>query len=503
MIDRQAILRSVAHICRLFTAALLVPAFVALAMEPWDDPVLGIRIPFNAIVFMASAGACMGFWVPALLLTDPAHDESGREREGYLAVAAGWLVVTGFAALPFLLSGVLTHPVDAYFEAMSGLTTTGASVIPNPEAVPASVLFWRAFLQWLGGIGIVVLLVAFLANLTQGGLSLMRAEAGAHTQARLRPKLADTARLLGRVYLIGTAAMILILFALMMRIGMAPVDALFDAVYHTFTTFSTGGFSSHAEGIAFYQDAAIEWAIAVFMLVGATQFTLLLPKPRHWLRVLWTDPQWRFMVGMTLAATAFVTVLLSVQDAAWVQNVRAAFFATVTTLTGTGHVADDFGAWPQPALLLILLLMLTGGNAGSTAGGIKSARIVVLAKAVKREVRRLLHPKAVLPIRMGGRPLDEEAVSKAVVFFFTYISIWVAGALVLILLEPFSVLDAAAASASGIGNVGVGLGATGPGGSGYAALSHGSKVTLSALMWIGRLEIFTALLLFVPESWRH
>lgn len=504
MLNRSAIVRGIADMCRLFTVALLVPVAIALLMEPWDFPMFGVYLPFNALAFLAAAAICTIFWVIGRSFTSEAHDETKLDREGYLAVGLGWLVLTFFAALPFLFSGVMKHPMDAWFEAMSGITTTGASVLPiAPEDVPASVLFWRALLQWMGGLGIVVLLVALLANLTQGGFALMKAEAGAHAESRLRPKITDTAKVLGKVYIVISAFMAAVLFLLMLRIGMSPGEALFDGVYHTFTTYSTGGFSSHADSIAFYDDWAIEAALIVFMFVGATQFLFFMPEARGRIMELLHDAQWRFMMGLALAASVAVAVLLVWYGDGVLFSIRAATFAVTTALTGTGHASHDFGIWPQPLLIVLLMLMLTGGNAGSTSGGIKSGRMVLLAKTVKVEMVKLLHPRAVVPVRMGGRPVDEDTVRRAVAFFFAYISIWAFSAIIIAVLEPgMGVVDAASAAVAGLGNVGVGLGSVGPGGS-FATLTPASKGLISMLMWVGRLEIFTAVLIFYPQAWKN
>jgi len=501
MIDHRRTLRAIADISRLFTWTFLAPVPVAFLMEPWNLHVLGLTMPATVPAFAAGAAACTLFWLPVrLLTTDDA--ENLRDREGYLAVALGWLVLSAFAAIPFLASGTLPNVIDAFYEAISGLTTTGASAFRVDLAtVPESILFWRAFLQWIGGLGIVVLLVALLAQLTQGGHALMRAEASAHAEQRVRPKLRDTAKTLWRIYSLITLGMILVLWALMLRIDMSPGQALYDAVYHAFTAYATGGFSNHSNSIAYYNDFYIEAAITVFMLIGGTQILLFLPGPKNFLKRLWNDAQWRFYILTFAVAVALVAAMLIRTDYTAPTALRHASFAVATTLTGTGLSAHDFAPWPAGSLAILLALMLMGGNVGSTSGAVKSARWLLMAKLVKRQLRLHLHPRAVIPARLGGRVIPEATLIMTGAFIFLYLTAWLLGTLSFLVLEPFDIIDAASASASTLGNVGVGLGAVGPTGS-YATMQPASKIIMAFLMWLGRLELFTVLLVFNPNSWK-
>ena len=502
MIDRRRIVHAIGDMAALFSPTFLVPAVVAFLYEPWDAALGTVRVPGNSIVFAACGAFALSIGLLLKFSAGRADDELVN-REAYLTVGLGWLVLTVLAALPFLATGTTLSLVDAWFESMSGLTTTGASALSQaPEDLDASVSFWRALLQWLGGIGIIVLFVAVISSLTTGGLNLLQAEASAHLQSRLRPKLAETARLLWRLYLVVSAGIAAVFFLLMLRLGLPYKEAAYDAVYHTFTTYSTGGFSSHAQSMGFYGDVWLELATIVSMFLGATSFVLLYGLRAGAWRQFVRDPQLRTMLGVYAGATLAVVAILLADGHAFWAALRGSAFATATTLTGTGLVTSDFSAWPLATSLILLLLMLMGGNAGSTSGAIKTVRFVVLAKVVRRELRRLLHPRAVVPIRMGHRTVPEELVSKVVAFFFTYLTLWVMATLAVVAIDPaLDIVDGASATASTLGNVGVGLGAVGPTGS-YAQLQPATKLILSGLMWLGRLELFTAMLLFSPSAWR-
>jgi len=498
------VVRGIRDITGLFLLAFILPVLVTLVYEPWTDETFGARLPPSLAPFLAAAATVALVWVVLTMMTRRTSTHDMLDKEAYLVVGLGWIMITLLGSLPFLYSGVLPAFWDAFFESMSGITTTGASALQVPvESVPAGVLFWRAWLQWIGGLGIIVLFVAALSRLTQGAMTLFQAEASGHMATRIRPTLVATARTLWRLYTVITVLMVLVFTALMARIGLPWKTALYDGTYHAFTTLSTGGFSSRTGSIGWFSDPWIETATIVFMLVGATNFALLLRVREGEWRALVKDPQWRLLMSVFAVATVLVVIVLWWDGVRSVAIVRAAAFAVTTALTGTGLVtAADFGFWPPAALVVLLMLMLMGGNAGSTSGAIKSGRFLILGKVVAREIRRLLHPRAVIPLRVGQRTFDERAVYATIAFFFAYLTTWVLGTVLVAAFEPdLSVVDIASATASTLGNVGVGLGQVGPSG-GYAMLSVPSKVVLTGLMWLGRLEIFTALLLFKPESWK-
>lgn len=417
-----------------------------------------------------------------------------NRRDGVGVVAFGWLLCTVLGAFPFILSGVAHGVADAWFESVSGFTTTGASVLSNLEELPRSVLLWRALTQFLGGMGILVLCVAILPLLGSGGMQIYRAEAAGPSKDRLTPRIAVTAKLLWGVYLGLT-------LILVVSLRFAGMD-WFDALCHAFTTTATGGFSTRSASISAFNSAAIEWIITIFMFISGVNFAL------HWraLRGEWNayvrDTEWRFFVGILVVASAAVAIGAGAYYANdFSRGVREILFNIVSITTTTGFTTDDYGAWPALAQYVLLLLMFVGGCAGSTAGGIKVVRVVVLLKQVSRELKLFIQPQAIFNIKIGRQIVDPEIVSMITAFFVIYVFVC-AG--VSAILAPFTpdLKTAISSAVSCLGNVGPGLGAVGPTGT-YAFLPSGAKVLLSICMLLGRLELYTMLVMIVPRFWRR
>ncbi len=491
-------------ITTLFSLAFLLPLLAALVYDPYDTTIGIVHLPLTAFVFAACAlgtaatGYAMQRWAGR-------HDDL-RDNEAYILVGIGWLWICLLAMVPFLLTGVLASPIDAFFEAMSALTTTGATVIGGSlDAVAPSVMLWRAFLQFLGGMGIVVLSVALLARLTQGGLQMLQAEAPGPSVTRIAPRLAQTARILWSVYLSMAAMLFLLLVAAMARLGMDAKTTIYEALLHTFTTISTGGFSNHDASIAHFGDWLIEAILVVFMLAAATNFALHYRFFKQQQTDLLKDPEWRLFLGIFAGSALVITLVLWNAGQPILGALRGAVFTVASLLTSTGFATVDFDAWPELGKLAILFLMVTGGTAGSTAGGLKVVRAMVLFQLLRTQFTRIRHPNAITHVRLGGRILEPGTVAATAGFFLSFLLIWALGSVILLAGDPahfHDPIDAASASISALSNMGPGLGVVGPTHT-YAALNPVSKVTLSLEMWIGRLEIFTALLLMVPEAWRH
>jgi trk system potassium uptake protein TrkH len=493
---------------KVFSVALLLPIPIAFAYEPWDTTLGPFHLPRTAIPFAASFLLATGAWVAARAIGRKHAHEELTERSAYLTVAVGWLGVAALAMLPFLFSGTFSSTTDAlanaFFESMSGLTGTGATVIDHPEALPAGLLFWRALTQWLGGLGIIILTVALLSRLTHGGLQLFQSEVVA--PGRLRPKVAEVARGMWRIYLAITLVFIGLLWLVFTtRQGMAPKPALLESALETFSAYGNGAFASHA-GSFVPQDGAVAALLSLMMLAGATNFTLvfLLARRLQW-KPLVRNPEWRFYLLWLAAAAALVGLLRWGSGTPPVAAFSQGGFAVVSLGTGTGFAAGDYAYWSaglHALFPILLLLTLVGGCAGSAAGGVKGFRALVLGRTVARELRRILHPRAIIPVRVGRVAIPEDSVSAVVAFFFTYLTIWVIGAIGLALLEPNLGSDyATGGSLAALGNVGTNFGQLAS--LGYQALSWPAKLLLSALMWIGRMEIFAALLVFMPRAWRH
>jgi trk system potassium uptake protein TrkH len=457
--------------------------------------------------FILSGIAAGGFGFAVERLTN--GKERVGMREGYLVVSLTWLLVAVFGALPYLLSGEeqLANPVDALFESMSGFTTTGSSVLTDIPALSDSLLMWRQFTHWVGGMGIVVLALAVLPRLRVGGRqALFRTEAPGPELETFTDTIRDTAQRFIGLYIGLTAAQIAVLSFL----AWTEIDArmtFFDAVAHAFATIPTGGFSPRARSVEEFGIAS-QWAIVPFMILGGTSFALLYlgiirRRPVSFLR----DEEFR--VYLFLLAAASVVVLIDVVGegiASGEEAVRQSVFNTVAIFTTTGFANADFAQWTALTTFALVGGMLVSASAGSTAGGIKLVRHIVIAKMLRREIDQTLHPELVTPIRVSGSVIDERALRSIVVFAFLYVGLVAAGALVILVdsaradvaVTPFQAL---AASATTLASVGPGFGFAGPMGS-FDPFSDVSKGVMTTLMWLGRLEIIPVVVLLSRHYWR-
>ena len=458
--------------------SLLIPFVIALVCRE------------NAAVFGVTALLCLAVGLPLSRL----HTAKSRlqNRDGYVAVALGWIVLSAFGALPYALSGCCGY-VDALFETVSGFTTTGASIFGAPASLPRGIQLWRALTQWLGGMGVLVLLLALMPKLGEGSVNLMKAESPGPISSKLLPRTNDTAKMLYSIYILLTAAETLAL-----RAARIP---WFDAVTTALTTISTGGFSVRNESIAYYQSSAVNWIIVVFMFVSSVNFTLLfLAGTRRWREVLRSD-ELRVYSGIVFGSSALIALDLVLKTGRSVGSaIEHAAFQVTTLISTTGYCTEDFDRWPQFSRLVLLVVMFAGGCAGSTAGGIKVSRIVLLFKGLKRDLRRILHTREVRPITLDGQRVEEDTISSVSLFFFAYMIILFFSALI-VSLDELDFTSAFTASLTCISNVGPGLGLVGPT-CNFGFLSPLSKLVLSFTMLLGRLEIMPLLVLFLPSVWR-
>jgi trk system potassium uptake protein TrkH len=416
-----------------------------------------------------------------------------RPRDGFLMVSSAWIVASLFGALPYLTTGVL-GPVDALFESVSGFTTTGATVLPFIDGQPRPLLLWRSLTQWLGGMGIVVFAVALMPLLGIGGMSLFRAEMAGPVSEKLRPRVAATARRLWFIYVGLTSAQWLALMAA----GMSP----FEALCHSFSTLSTGGFSPRDASLGAYDSDAIQWIVILFMFLGGVNFVVhyrvLTGRPREVLR----DSELRYYAGLTLAAAlAFLWIVWrsGLYDGDFV---RIASFQAVSLLTGTGFATVHFERWPALGQLIILQLMLLGAMAGSTCGGLKSLRVLLGLRALQASISLVGHRNAVRSgVRFGGKLVPSEVLAGVWTFFAAYFLL-VAAAAAVVAGSGYDLVTSISSGIAAVGNVGPALGAAGPY-DGYAAFPPQAKGMLALCMIAGRLELFTLLVLFSPSFWRR
>lgn len=469
--------------------------FVAAAMFL----VVGVTLYYgdgDTWAFVVSGGITLGLGLLLFLPTKPQGEVS--PLEGYAIVTAGWVGMAAVGALPFLLSGATDSPVAAFFESISGFTTTGATIFTEIESLPHGILFWRSLTHWIGGMGIIVLAIAILPFLGVGGMQLFKAEVPGPTPDRLRPRITQTAKLLWYVY-VGITAVQIMLYVMA---GMG----WFDAVNHAFATLATGGFSTRNASIGAFESPAIQWITILFMYLAGVNFALHFQTVTGRLAYL-KDAEWRFFTALALGAGVAVAVVNLVAgahapDPPGVEAaLREGLFQATSIVTTTGFVSADFEGWVMPAQGILFLLLFTGGMAGSTGGGIKSLRVMLMLAHVRNELKKLLHPRAVVLARVGRKVVSEDVMANVLGFVILYALIFMAATMVLTLFG-IDLLTAIGASAATVGNIGPGLGAVGAADN-YGWMSEPVLGFLSFLMLVGRLEIYTVLLLFSPDLWRR
>ena len=414
-------------------------------------------------------------------------------RDGYCIVTLSWVFFTLFGMLPFYLSGSIDSLTNAFFETMSGFTTTGATILDDIESLSHGMLFWRSLTQWIGGLGIVFFTIAVLPVFTSGGVQLFSAESTGVTHDRTHPKINVMAKWLWTVYLILTLAETILL----MLGGMS----LFDAVCQSFATTATGGYSTKQASISYWNSPFIEYVVAIFMLLSGVNFALFLMCLRGKVSRLLRDEELRWFLGSVAILTFLITLALVFQNHYdWETAFRKSLFQVATAHTSCGFATDDYNLWPAFTWLLLLIAMLSGGCTGSTSGGIKNMRLLIIARSIRNEFKHLLHPNAVLPVRVNKQTVSPSIVSTVGMFFAFYLIIVILGWAVLLFLGVgFS--ESIGTVISSIGNVGPGLGSCGPAYS-WNGLPDAAKWVLSFLMLIGRLELFSVLLLFYPGFWK-
>ena len=413
-------------------------------------------------------------------------------KDGFAAVALVWLLMSAFGALPFVLSGDIPNYIDAFFETVSGFTTTGASILTAVEPLSRGGLFWRSFTHWVGGMGVLVFVMAILPMSDGHTMHILRAEMPGPTAGKLVSRMSDTAKILYGIYFVMTAVMILLLV-------LGGMD-LFDACIHAFGTAGTGGFSSRNASVGAYNSAYIDIVTGIGMLAFGVNFNLyFFLLVRRFREVLRSEELWVYL-GIVAASTAAIAAnILSLYDSVGTA-LRHTFFQVSSVITTTGYATVDFGQWPVFSKTVLVLLMFVGGCAGSTAGGLKVTRIVTLAKAAVMDMRKMLHPNAVINVRMEGRALPEKQVRGVQAYLSIYILI-LCGSWLLLSLAGFDELTTFTAVVTCINNVGPGLNMVGPTGN-FGFFAPWAKLLLSFDMLAGRLELFPMLLLFAPSIWR-
>jgi trk system potassium uptake protein TrkH len=466
-----------------FSLTLLLPMIWSIYLGEGD-----LNALLLSLLITSATGAVFYFFFK------PGEDRiSLTHKEGFVIVTAGWILAATFGSLPYLLYGVFSTFTDAFFESMSGFTTTGATVITSIASIPHGILLWRSLTQWLGGMGIIVLSIAILPLLGVGGMQLYKAELPGPVKDKLKPRIAETARILWIVYvIISVVEFILLLFG-----GMG----VFDSLCHTFTTMATGGFSTSDTSIAHFHSAHIDGVITVFMLMAGINFSLHYSVLTGNFKTFFKNSELRFFLAVALIATIIVTLNLRLNlfDET-LKSLRYASFQVVSIFTTTGYVTDDFASWPALSKIILLLLMFVGGSAGSTGGSIKCMRILLIIKHSYKELYRLVHPHAVTTVKLGENIVSADVMESVWGFFILYLSLTVFATLIMSVLGV-DMMTAFSSVAATIGNVGPGFGMVGPS-STYSEIPYLGKWVLSFCMLVGRLEIYTVIVLLIPEFWR-
>jgi len=444
---------------------------------------------------------CIVIGIPIWFFTR--NNRSLNSKDGFAIVTLAWLLVAFSGAMPFYFTGSIPNFTDAWFESMSGVTTTGSTIIGNPQTLPNlpngieslthGVLFWRSFLQWIGGMGIIVFTIAILPLLGVGGVQLFKAEVPGPVADKIRPRVKETAKILWMVYIGFTILQIILL-------GLNGMP-WFDSVCHAFTTMPSGGFSTQNASIGAYENPVIHYIIIFFMFITGVNFALHFRALTGKIGSYFKDSEFLTYFGVVVLATSFIFINISSNSGNWTHdNFLNSLFQSLAILTSTGYSSTDYELWPFFSQYMLLILMFMGAMGGSTSGGLKLTRIILLVKYLATETRRVLHSRAIIPIRIGNRFIGDDIIRNTLGFFLFYISIFTVTTFILSLLN-LDLQSAIGAAASAIGNIGPAFGEFGPTNN-YALLHPIGKWMLTFCMLLGRLEIFTIMVLFSRTFWK-
>ncbi len=481
MMNGKLILKVVSVLLLIIAAFMLAPVVVALLYRE-IEMLPAFLFPMGGVALVSGA----------YVLATAGNRGTLSTRSGFFLVTLSWLGAAGVGALPFVISGYVPSYTDAFFETMSGFTTTGATILSDIEALPYSLLFWRSLTHWLGGMGIIVLTVAILPLLGVGGYQLMKAEAPGPSVDRLTPKITETAKILWFIYLALTVAEVGLLWLGGMN--------LFDALTHTFGTLATGGFSPKAASVGHYQSPFVQNVITIFMMGAGINFILYYRLLMGQWRLIARNTEVKVYLAIFLSATLVIALSLLETYDTFGESLRFAGFQAASVLTTTGYATADYATWPALAQVMLFCLMFVGGSAGSTGGGIKVIRIVTVIKQGFNEMRYLLHPRGVFSLRLNGQQVRKNVVYSITGFTFLYIFLLLLTTMV-VATGGYGVATSVTTGLATLGNIGPGFGRVGPV-ENYGFFQDYIKWFLSFIMMVGRLEIYTVLVLITPAFWK-
>ncbi|BBK76986.1 TrkH family potassium uptake protein [Clostridium butyricum] len=476
----KAVLSILGNVVKYMVALLFVPLLIALYYGEGDA---------KSFLLTILIGAPIGF----ILSNIKAEKKAIYAKEGFLIVGFAWIIISAIGALPFVISGAIPSFIDAFFETVSGFTTTGATILTAIEGIPKGILFWRSFTHWIGGMGFLIFMLALIPSLGSNSIHLLKAESPGPSPGKIVPKIKETAKILYLIYF----ALTLIEGILLMCAGMN----LYDAVIHAMGTAGTGGFSNMNASIAAFNSPAIEWIITIFMLIFGINFALYFQILKGNFKGFFKNEELRYYLLIIVSAFILITVnIISLNGGDIILSIRQSAFQVSSIVTSTGFATVDFNFWPTLSKLIIVMLMFVGAMAGSTGGGIKTVRIVIMLKAIKREINKIIHPKRVNSVKIDGKTVDEDIIHGVFLFIGAYIIISLI-AIFIISFDNFDVVTTVTSVITTMSNIGPGLEVVGPAGN-FAAFSPLSKLVLSFCMLAGRLEIYPMLIMFSPSIWR-
>ena len=467
-------------------AFMLLPLIVSFVYDTGDK---------MAFILAALTSISTGsfFWI-----TTKHASKSIAKREGFLIVALGWFVISLFSSLPYFYSGFFDGFHNSIFESVSGLTTTGATVLNDIESMPHGILFWRSLTQWIGGMGIIVLTVAIFPLLGIGGVELFVAESPGPTSSKIHPRIKETAKRLWAIYLSLTVLLIMILCCTKM--------SFFDALNHGLTTMATGGFSTKNASVAHFNSPLIEYILCFFMFIAGVNYTIIYFSLKGQIKKVWRSDEFKTYLFLVLFLMTIVTLaIFSCTSLSFEKSFRNATFQLISVITTTGFITADYTSWTPALTLLFFILLFVGACAGSTSGGIKIIRHLVIFKNTFLELKRLLHPKAIIRMKVDKTLVQPKILTHILVFLLLYMMVFVSGSVIMsFILRDFDqpLLSALGAVATSLGNVGPSIGQLGPADN-FAAIPSVGKWFLIFLMLMGRLELFTMLILFTPYFWKR
>lgn len=476
----KAVLSILGNVVKYMVALLFVPLLIALYYGEGDA---------KSFLLTILIGAPIGF----ILSNIKAEKKAIYAKEGFLIVGFAWIIISAIGALPFVISGAIPSFIDAFFETVSGFTTTGATILTAIEGLPKGILFWRSFTHWIGGMGFLIFMLALIPSLGSNSIHLLKAESPGPSPGKIVPKIKETAKILYLIYF----ALTLIEGILLMCAGMN----LYDAVIHAMGTAGTGGFSNMNASIAAFNSPAIEWIITIFMLIFGINFALYFQILKGNFKGFFKNEELRYYLLIIVSAFILITVnIISLNGGDIILSIRQSAFQVSSIVTSTGFATVDFNFWPTLSKLIIVMLMFVGAMAGSTGGGIKTVRIVIMLKAIKREINKIIHPKRVNSVKIDGKTVDEDIIHGVFLFIGAYIIISLI-AIFIISFDNFDVVTTVTSVITTMSNIGPGLEVVGPAGN-FAAFSPLSKLVLSFCMLAGRLEIYPMLIMFSLSIWR-